>query len=393
MYILSISENLLTLLCGIGILQGVLFAGLIYFHPKSDRSVNIFLALYILITSAIMSLPLSIKLVGWQNGTLLVQIPLLSGPLLYLYLRSYKEKITWREALPHFIPALIYFFLTYWNLSRFWDKYPNTGELPPPEVLTNPVTIFITFSKPIQQIIYYFLSRNTLNAYQRSIRHLFSETSRIDLRWTRFLINGYLILVCVFIVLYPIMLRFPENFDLLLLINMCIATPYIYMATYKGVMQPSLWQVQSTISKETVQEELQQAEVLETITDKKQKPVNDEKISPLVQKITSLMEDQKLYQDPDLTLRQLATTLDAPVYQVSQALNEGMQKNFYDLINGYRVEEAQRLLLDPKNVSFTILSIGFEAGFNSKTTFNTVFKKFTGLTPTAYRDQHLELAV
>jgi AraC-like DNA-binding protein len=65
-----------------------------------------------------------------------------------------------------------------------------------------------------------------------------------------------------------------------------------------------------------------------------------------------------------------------------------MKKNFYDLINGYRVEEAKRLLLDTKNRNYTILSVGFEAGFNSKTTFNTVFKKFTGHTPTDFRETH-----
>jgi AraC-like DNA-binding protein len=70
---------------------------------------------------------------------------------------------------------------------------------------------------------------------------------------------------------------------------------------------------------------------------------------------------------------------------VSQAINDGMKKNFYDLVNSYRVEEAKRLLMDEKNNNFTILSVGFEAGFNSKTTFNTVFKKFTGLTPTEFR--------
>jgi AraC-like DNA-binding protein len=64
-----------------------------------------------------------------------------------------------------------------------------------------------------------------------------------------------------------------------------------------------------------------------------------------------------------------------------------MKKNFYDLVNGYRVEEAKRLLLDPKSFNYTILSVGFEAGFNSKTTFNTVFKKFTGLSPTEFRDK------
>jgi AraC-like DNA-binding protein len=70
-----------------------------------------------------------------------------------------------------------------------------------------------------------------------------------------------------------------------------------------------------------------------------------------------------------------------------------MKKNFYDLVNGYRVEEAKRLLLDPKNTNYTILSVGFEAGFNSKTTFNTVFKKFTGLTPTDFRKKELNSSV
>ena len=122
------------------------------------------------------------------------------------------------------------------------------------------------------------------------------------------------------------------------------------------------------------------------------------------------MDREKLYQEPELTLQDLSTKLEFPPHQVSQAINEGMKKNFYDLVNGYRVEEAKRLLLhpknrnytilsvyrveeakrlllDPKSSNYTILSVGFEAGFNSKTTFNTVFKKFTGLTPTEFRDK------
>ncbi len=74
-----------------------------------------------------------------------------------------------------------------------------------------------------------------------------------------------------------------------------------------------------------------------------------------------------------------------PSYQVSLAINEGMNKNFYDLVNGYRVEEAKRKLLDPKNSNIKVLAVGMDAGFNSKTTFNTVIQKFTGLTPTDFR--------
>jgi YesN/AraC family two-component response regulator len=101
------------------------------------------------------------------------------------------------------------------------------------------------------------------------------------------------------------------------------------------------------------------------------------------------MEKEKLYQETELTLQQLAGKLQVPTYQVSQALNEGMKKNFYELVNGYRVEEAKKLLLDSQNRNYTILSVGFEAGFNSKTTFNTVFKKFTGLTPTEFKNRQM----
>ena len=174
---------------------------------------------------------------------------------------------------------------------------------------------------------------------------------------------------------------------------MAVATPYIYIATYKGITQPTVWQLQPATNKETVQEEMHEAEKIEIqiVTREKPKPAKARlgvnRIDEIIKKITVLMEQEKLYRETELTLQQLAGKLQLPTYQVSQAINEGMKKNFYDLVNGYRVEEAKRLLLDPKNKNYTILSVGFEAGFNSKTTFNTVFKKFTGQAPTEFRDK------
>jgi YesN/AraC family two-component response regulator len=115
--------------------------------------------------------------------------------------------------------------------------------------------------------------------------------------------------------------------------------------------------------------------------------IDDRRMVELVEKINVLICQDKIYREPELTLQDLSEKLRCPPYQVSVVINEKMKKNFYDLINGYRVEEAKRLLLDPKNKNYTILSVGFEAGFNSKTTFNTVFKKFTGVTPTDFRKQ------
>jgi AraC-like DNA-binding protein len=235
------------------------------------------------------------------------------------------------------------------------------------------------------------MSRRQLILYQRSIEQLFSETSRIDLKWVKWLINGYLVIVITTIILYPLMLNYQEHFSLLYLINVVIATPYIYLIAYKGITQPTIWQVKTTTGKEEIEEQMQRSEEIEKEIHEKQKiqktGLNDGRINEIVLKITTLMDNERLYQETELTLQDLAKKLDYPSHQVSQAINDGMNKNFYDLVNGYRVEEAKRLLLNPKNRNYTILSVGFEAGFNSKTTFNTVFKKFTGLTPTEFREQ------
>lgn len=251
------------------------------------------------------------------------------------------------------------------------------------------MTFVVIIFRTIQQLIYFILSLKTLRVYQRSIQQLFSETSRIDLQWAKFLIYGFLVLILSFVVVFPLMLRFPEYFNMLLLLNMAIATPYIYIATYKGVVQPTIWQVQSGMNKETVEKEMHEAEVQDDqeILKTAKLRLAVAKLDEIAINITRLMEEEKPYLEPELTLQQLADKLQIPNYQVSQALNEGLQKSFYDLVNGYRVEEAKRLLMDPKNKNYTILSVGFEAGFNSKTTFNTVFKKFTGLTPTEFRDK------
>lgn len=399
MYLLTVSENILYFVCGLGVLQGVLLGGLIYFHPKSDRSVNVYLAFYVVAISAIIALPFIFKVVGWQNSFFVHGIPVLTGPLLYFYLRSFRETLNWKKILPHLIPFFLFFFLAYWNTSVTARKYPDAVAVPP-EMITSPLTFTMTLIKLFHQIIYYFLARKVLISYQRSITYIFSETSRIDLKWARLLLNGFLFLVLTFLVVFfPLMLLRPEYFNILLLISMAIGTPYVYLVTYKGILQPAIWQAEPGINKQMLEEELNQAEHIKEFSvdiskvKNGKQAVNSQRIEEIVERITSLMEQEKLYQETELTLPQLAERLNVPTYQVSLALNEGMKKSFYDVINSYRVNEAKRLLLDTRNNNFTILSVGFEAGFNSKTTFNTVFKKFTGLTPTAYREAQKSMFV
>jgi len=394
----SLSENILFLICGLGILQGVLLTALIYFHPRSDRSVNIFLALYIFCISTVMTMPVAIDIIGWKNSYVLQPLPTLPPIFLYFYIQSFKKKITWKKALPHFVIVPVIFVLSYFNLVEIAKIYPDAKHIPT-EGLKRSLTFTVIITRTIQQIIYYFLSRNALRSYQKSIQHLFSNTSRIDLRWATFLVNGFIVLITAFLVIFPLLIKYPQYFDSLLLLNMAIATPYIYMATLKGIIQPTIWQIQPTLKKEVIEEEIQEAEQsqnegnnAQVFKASKPKPTTNT-INDINSKLILLMEQDKLFLEPELTLQQLAEKLQYPTYQVSQAINEGLKKNFYDLVNGYRVEEAKCLLHDSKNSNYTILSIGFEAGFNSKTTFNTVFKKFTGFTPTEFRDKQKEISV
>jgi len=391
MFVLAFSANLVFLIGASGILQAIVLAAILYFHPKSDKSVNVFLSLYILCISILMFIPSAQELFSGVTILYLLPFPLLIGPFLYLYVRSFKEVITWRKAWPHFLLFFVFLFLDYLFIPLFFSKYSS----PHQEQLLNPagnIRIIIRVIRNVQMIVYYFLARGTLLSYQKSIQHLFSEVSQINLGWVKWLINGYIFLIVSLLVLFYFVVRYPNQFDVLIVINTALITPYIYLMTFKGLTQRTLWQMTANEQKKNLEREIREAEEMELLKKEKKKSQDvklhqQSKIAEIVSRISETMQNKKLYQETELTLQMLAQVLGLPSYQVSHAINEGMNQNFYDLINTYRVEEAKRLLLDPKNRNFTILSVGFEAGFNSKTTFNTVFKRFTGLTPTEYREK------
>ncbi len=105
----------------------------------------------------------------------------------------------------------------------------------------------------------------------------------------------------------------------------------------------------------------------------------------LIQGIIKLMEEDKMYVNPDLTIDILASELNIYKKYISQVVNEKFHLNFNNFVNKYRVKETQKLLLDPKNDILSIEGIATTAGFNSKSSFNTAFKKYTGLTPSYFR--------
>lgn len=104
--------------------------------------------------------------------------------------------------------------------------------------------------------------------------------------------------------------------------------------------------------------------------------------------IVELMEKEKPYLDPDISLARLAEKLDISKEVLSQVINRELYLNFNAFLNRYRVEEAKKRLRDPKENQFVVLKIAYDVGFNSKSSFNAVFKKMTGISPTQYREKY-----
>ncbi|WP_439509213.1 helix-turn-helix domain-containing protein [Marinimicrobium koreense] len=109
-----------------------------------------------------------------------------------------------------------------------------------------------------------------------------------------------------------------------------------------------------------------------------------------VRRVEALMTERRPYLDSTVSLESLARQLSLPERTLSRILNQHFGKNFFEFINGYRVERAKQLLIDPDHSARTILEIMADAGFTSKSTFNAIFKKHVGQTPSQYRKRSLE---
>jgi AraC-like DNA-binding protein len=112
---------------------------------------------------------------------------------------------------------------------------------------------------------------------------------------------------------------------------------------------------------------------------------DQEEMKKIVRAAQHYMQNGKPWMEPELTVYQLASRLSVKPRLLSQAVNDVLGQNFYDYINRYRIAAAEKLLTNPKDEKITILEVLYEVGFNSKSSFNTLFKKYTGLTPTAFR--------
>jgi AraC-like DNA-binding protein len=101
-------------------------------------------------------------------------------------------------------------------------------------------------------------------------------------------------------------------------------------------------------------------------------------------KLENYMITARAYQNSKLTINDISKEMDIPRHYITQVLNERLQKNFFTWINDYRINDVKAKLKDEKYAHLTVIALAYESGFNSKSSFNSVFKKSTGQTPSEY---------
>ncbi len=293
---------------------------------------------------------------------------MLVGPFLYLYVLSLTVpgfRLKRAHAL-HLLPFLITeaLFLAFFYFRSAASK---ADFIAGNQAGLWPVIFEISLWARIPVLLGYLaISGLALRTYARTVRENFSALERVSLNWLKLLVAAYGVGFVAVISLAQAdvpdtILHIAETIIILVIGLRGMTQPEIFSRdlTSSGVARPPVKYERSALTAE-------QAERAERL-------------------LLAVMENDKLYLKDDLSLADLAAKIGMASSYVSQVLNERLSKSFYDFVNGYRIEEARRILRDPRRGDQKILSVAFDCGFASKAAFNRVFKRHCGLTPTEYK--------
>ncbi len=311
--------------------------------------------------------------------TLTYQLPFLYGPLIYFFIREAynKRKFRPQDSL-HFIPfALILFHFSIADPNQ----YPVSFLVP----------FFKAFPRLMMQMsslaIYHFLALAEWKRYREGIAHHYAQVYQDHLNWIpRFIYSSLGVTVIVAVTIYYMYMFYP----LLQPIRFGFAalSLFVYWVSYSALSQPHLFAViKGTATDLFAAENTPRLFIHRPSKKYANSTLSSEEAHRIAASLDDLVGGKKVFLEPDITIEEIADKIGCSKHHLSQVLNEHIKQSFYDYINHFRVEEAKHLLADPSKQNQKISSIAFDAGFNSISTFNEVFKKVANCTPSKWRKQ------
>lgn len=363
-----------------GILQSIILAVVLMFSRKGNRNANTLIGLFVSICSFHFSWSLIIDLnlpdiyeqIFWFPYSYLMAL----GPLLFFYTKSLTTsdfQISIKESI-HFLPVvteiLIHLYFIKEGIQNNTVHYaiPGFTWFRIAELTGTATSIFI----------YGKHSLTLIRVHEASMTQNFSNEKGVTLSWLYRLIR-YLRVLWIF------WLVFELSFTLFLRFQMHAMPVYLLLYILLGVITYSTYWIgiQAFNKSEilTGMAAIKLPEQNENVYSK----LDEAEINSYVEALGQLMKKEKLFLHETLSLRTLSARLQMDPNLVSFVLNNILQKSFSDYVNEFRIEEIKRKMADPAFAHFKIIEIAYECGFNSKATFNRVFKKATGKSPSVYK--------
>jgi AraC-like DNA-binding protein len=291
----------------------------------------------------------------------------IAAPSFYLYVKSlaFSDFVLNKRHLLHALPFLfvLIIFTTAYHIYSAETK----------RVLLDSNYFLKSFQWYYQLIVQiYILGYNLaalfiLGNYRKKIKQEYSSVERINLSWLSFILYGFIFACCTSILSF---FSFPFDIDTrgkIYLINFLAFFIFFNFIFFKALIQPDLF----IGVKET---QWQKRPFLSKALEKK-----------YLNKLLTFMNTEKPYLVPEITLFDLSKQVSIPNRALSEIINSSLNQNFYDFINSYRVKESKRLLENQDNKHKTVLEILYAVGYNSKSSFNVAFKKYTGMTPSQFK--------
>ena len=369
---MKIGLNLLAILNLLGAAHGFLLALALLSIKRGNKTANRLLAAIVLTISIVVTgaaLVTSNYVFVYPHLSMLHQpFAFLGGPLIYLYIRTLisNQAVTRKDAV-HFIPftLCVLYLLPYYlqgraaKLTALYAEFNQT---------TQGSWYYARSSAFVVQVLFYLiLIVALLIAYSRRASAGERELNKLNLFKVRFVAIGAAVLWIGAIV----RLVFDDTSDTNLLVPLG-ASLLAYAMGYLEILKPDA----PTLIKSPAVRKYEKSKL------------TPERSQKYLRKLLDFMATEKRYLDGDLTIQKLADELGIPAHYLSQTINEQLRQSFSEFLNSYRIEEAKRRLRDPAFKHLSILGIAEDVGFNSKSSFNAVFKKHTNLTPSEFRNQY-----
>ncbi|MCP4977213.1 MAG: AraC family transcriptional regulator [Maribacter sp.] len=292
---------------------------------------------------------------------------LLYGPIFYLYAQGviFRDFKLSSLNLLHLTPYLL-LTISILSLRTF---IPNPSE----EIIKNglPWQFYLVSALMYAHFFVYLgLTYKSLWKYRLIIKNKYSQIDQINLDWLSFALNTFGVLAFISLIQNFIVLAENRTVFMVTLVLLLIFVFYfVNKVILKALRQPEIF-----------------AGIAQNETTKYLgSNLTPSQIEEYKKQLVALFGTEKPFLNPQVSLTDLSEKLSVSTKHLSQVINQSFNKSFFDFINTYRIQEVQQILKEPKDDKLTVLEAMYQVGFNSKSSFNTAFKKETGLTPTEFR--------